>query len=178
MTGQIFEQLQSKWFDESAPQNAKKATATLTFSGTVSDGQTVTIGSDVYEFDTAATSTITAGHIRINVNAAQTASAAVTALVAAITGNTSSKVTASDGTGDTVVVTAKALGPSGNDIAVSTDATNGTWGTDVTALSGGQWATPCKAVGTLVKDTTYYYVCTTEGNISDTVWKRFTLADY
>jgi hypothetical protein len=39
-----------QWF-HGTPVNAKKASATLTFSGVVSDGEEVVIGSNAYEFD-------------------------------------------------------------------------------------------------------------------------------
>jgi hypothetical protein len=52
------------WF-ASTPQNAKKASATLTISGVVSDGQKVTIGSNVYEFDT--NNNITSGSIKVDI---------------------------------------------------------------------------------------------------------------
>ena len=106
------------------------ATGTLTFSGVVADAETVTIGTRVYEFDTAAVSTITAGHVRVDVSAAQTASAAVTALVTAITGDVSAVVTAVDGDLDTVVVTAKTTysGAAGNLIPTTKTCTNAAWG--------------------------------------------------
>lgn len=155
------------------PVNTAKATATLTFTGVVSDGQTVTIGDDIYEFDTAATSTITEGHIRINVNAAQTATAAVTALVAAITGNTESPVVAVDGDGDTVVITAKEYGDAGN-ITVATTCTNASFGVDVTAMSGGADGTT-GVVGQLAFDTSYLYICTSITN-DVFVWKKASLS--
>ena len=48
------------WFSGN-PQNAKKAFATISFSGVISDTETITIGSNVYEFDY--TDAITAGRI-------------------------------------------------------------------------------------------------------------------
>jgi len=84
------------------------ATGTVTFDGAVSDGDIVTIGTRVYEFDTDANpGDITAGRVRVDVSDDATASAAVTALVNAITGDNSAVVTAVDGGSDTVVVTAK-----------------------------------------------------------------------
>ena len=156
------------------PVSTAKATATLTFTDAVSDGETVTIGEDVYEFDTAATSTITEGNIRVNVNAAQTATAAVTALVAAITGNTGSVVVAVDGAGDTVVLTAKEYGADGNSIAVDTDCANGSFGESVEALSGGADGT-VGAVGQLAFDSDYIYICTSATN-SVYVWKKAALS--
>lgn len=103
------------------------ATGTVTFSGSVSDGDIVTIGSRVYEFDTAANpGAITAGRVRVNVNGGATASAAVTALVLAITNDTSAVVTAADGTGDTVDLTAKTTysGAAGNAIVLTKTGTN------------------------------------------------------
>lgn len=87
---------------------ATAATGTVTFNDAVSDGDIVTIGTRVYEFDTAANpGAITAGRVRVDVSGGATAPAAVTALVTAITGDTSAVATAVDGDLDTVVVTAK-----------------------------------------------------------------------
>ena len=84
------------------------ATGIVTFEGDVSDGDIVTIGTRVYEFDDA------------------TASAAVTALVTAINGDTSAVVTAVAGEPDTVVVTAKDTysGSAGNAIVFTTTGAN------------------------------------------------------
>jgi hypothetical protein len=78
-----------------------------------------------------------------------TASSAVTALVASITAN-DDYVTAVDGALDTVVVSYYLVGTEGNAIIVSTDAANATWGVDVTALSGGIYATPCNASSAVI----------------------------
>lgn len=51
---------------------AAAALGTLTISGVVIDTELVTIGTDVYEFDTHTASTITAGHIRVNISASAT----------------------------------------------------------------------------------------------------------
>jgi hypothetical protein len=59
-----YTQFYKPWFG-STPVNAVKAKATLTLTGVVSDTQTVTIGSKVYEFDT--TGAFTAGNIQVNV---------------------------------------------------------------------------------------------------------------
>ena len=42
--------IQPKWFADDIPSSPKKASATLTISGKVSKEETVTIGSEVYEF--------------------------------------------------------------------------------------------------------------------------------
>lgn len=132
-----YTQFYKKWFSSSTPLAGVKAVGTLTFTGVVADTQTVTIGSEVYEFDT--TGAVTAGRILVDVSGGVTASDAVTALVAAITAN-SAIVTAVDGTGDTVVVTYKWVGTDGNSIATTETLTNGSWGD--TTLKTGQFATP------------------------------------
>lgn len=111
---------------------ADAATGTLTFTGAVSDGETVTIGSEVYEFDDDAS--VTAGNIAVDVSGGATASAAVTALVTAITAD-STLVTGADGTGDTVDITAVAAGLSGNDIATTETCANASFG--AATLTGG-----------------------------------------
>lgn len=57
-------QMFKPWFD-GTPVAGVKATGTLTISGVVSDTQTVTIGTNVYEFDTD--DTFTAGRIQVDV---------------------------------------------------------------------------------------------------------------
>jgi len=111
---------------------ADAATGTLTFTGVVADGETVTIGSEVYEFDTD--DEVTDGNILVDVSGGATASAAVTALVTAITAE-SALVTAVDGSGDTVVLTAVTAGLTGNSIVTDTDCENGSFG--VETLTGG-----------------------------------------
>jgi hypothetical protein len=115
-----------------------RAFGTLTISAPgVSDGETVTIGARVYEFDTAiAPGAITPGRVRVDVSGGASAPAAVTALVAAITGDVLATVTAVDGTGDTVVVTAKAYGVGPNATATTETCANATWGAFAT-LHGG-----------------------------------------
>lgn len=52
---------------EGTPVNAVNATATLTISGVVVDGQTVTFGADVYEFAADEAQTVTEGHIAVDI---------------------------------------------------------------------------------------------------------------
>lgn len=47
---------------------AASATGTLTISGVVVDGETVTIGTEVFEFDTHDDSTITSGRVRVDIS--------------------------------------------------------------------------------------------------------------
>jgi hypothetical protein len=106
-----------------------KATATLTFTGAVANAETVTIGTRVYEFDTAPLpGSVVAGNVRVDVSAGATAPEAVTALVAAITTDASALVTAVDGALDTVVVTAKIYGIAPNSYATTTTCTKAAWG--------------------------------------------------
>lgn len=59
------------------------------------DGETVTIGNEVYEWDTAAApGAITAGRIRIDISAGQSTTQCMNALVAAINGNTKQPIAA------------------------------------------------------------------------------------
>lgn len=70
------------------------------------------------------------------------AGAAITALVAAITADSSAVVTAVDGDGDTVVATAKTAGVAGNSIALAATMANAAWASAATALAGGVDAVP------------------------------------
>lgn len=61
----------------------------LRLASNVADGETITIGNEVYEIDTAAApGAITAGRIRVDCNAGVTPTVASAAIVAAIHGNT------------------------------------------------------------------------------------------
>lgn len=155
---------------EGTPVNGVAATGTLTFSGVVADGQTVTIGSRVYEFDT--NSSITSGHVAVDVSGGVTASAAVTALVAAITGDTSAVVTAADGAGDTVVVTAKTKGTAANSYATTETCTNGSWG--ASTLAGGVDSTLGRDKE-IMADSSYLYVSVGKSTVSTTNWRRVSL---
>jgi len=147
-----------------------KAQGTLTFSGPVSDGETVTIGGAVYEFDTNGETV--EGNIAVDVSQGATASDAVTALVAAITANDDLVVTAVDGDGDTVVVTAVVPGTEGNKIAVSTDASNGEWAK--ATLAGGIDGTVAKK-GTIMFDENYLYVAVDDCTATVSNWKKVAL---
>lgn len=153
------------------PVNAVAATGALTFSGVVADAQTVTIGTRVYEFKTSGNAA--AGNVKVNVSGGVTASAAVAALVAAITGDASAVVTAVDGTGDVVNVTAKVKGTSGNALATTETCTNGAWAK--TKLSGGVDGTAADK-GCILFDGSYIYVATAENTVADANWKKATLA--
>lgn len=162
-------------FTASAPVNAVAAVGTLTFSGAVSDTETVTIGDDVYEFDTDAVAAITEGNIRVDVSGGATAAAAVTALVAAI--GSERGYTAADGAGDTVVVTYGTKGTVGNAIAVATTCAAGSWGAGVTTL-GDTTAGVDGTVGVkgqMYADASYLYFAVDANTTADTNWRRVSL---
>lgn len=117
------------------PSEGLQASEVLDISGSVSDGDTVTIGTRVYEFDTDAS--VSGSNVLVDVSGGATAPDAVTALVAAINADTSAVVYAADGAGDTVVVFAKAAGTAGNSIALAEDGANLAWTASATNLSGG-----------------------------------------
>ena len=67
----------------------------LRLASNVADAETITIGGEVYEIDTAAApGTYTAGNYRVDCNAGVTPSVAAPAIVAAINANTKLKLTA------------------------------------------------------------------------------------
>lgn len=134
-----------------APSIATAASATLTFSGVVADGETVTIGDDTYEFDTD--SSVTSGNISVDVSGGATATDAVTALVSASASGTEA-VTLADGDGDTVTVTADVKGTDAESITTSTDCENGAF--DVANLDGGVDGTVAVAGTVFVSDTKIY----------------------
>lgn len=63
-------------------------------TGVAADTETITVGNRVYEFDTHATGAITAGNVRVDINASQDADASCTALVAAVNADTARKMDA------------------------------------------------------------------------------------
>lgn len=157
-------------FASSAPVNAVAATGTLTFSGVVADGQTVTIGDDVYEFDTD--SSVTEGNIAVDVYGGATAPAAVTALVAAITASDTMGVGAADGAGDTVVLTADTKGTAANSIATTETCTNGSFG--AATLTGGVNGTLAEK-GQMYLDASYLYVAIAANTVADQNWRRISV---
>ena len=108
-----------------------KATGILTFTGVIADGDYVTIGADIYEFDTD--SNYTAGRIQV-VPSSTSYADAITALVSAI--NTSATETISAIGGDTTVtITADNYGTSYNSIGTTVSFANASWGN--TTMTGG-----------------------------------------
>jgi hypothetical protein len=120
---------------------AGAATGTLTLTGNPADGDTVTIGTTVYTFETGA---LDAAY-KVDVGA--TAADTIVNLVHAINGTGTPgthyatgtvlhpDVTAADGAGDTVVVTAKVAGAKGNTIITTEVGGQTSWGSGT--LTGG-----------------------------------------
>jgi hypothetical protein len=73
----------------------RRAMNVLRLASNVADAETITIGTEVYEIDTAvAPGVITAGNIRVDCNAGVTPAVAAPAIVAAINANTKLGLTA------------------------------------------------------------------------------------
>jgi hypothetical protein len=137
-----YTQFYRKWFSGDTPVNAVKATATLTFTDVVVAAETVTIGDEVYEFVAASGDIAVATNIPVVVGTTLTADNAVTKLAEAINANSEIATATANTTADTCVITYKLVGTEGNSIGVAETCTNASFGVDVDALSGGQYATP------------------------------------
>jgi phosphosulfolactate phosphohydrolase-like enzyme len=146
-----------KWFAESIPQNAKAATGSISFVGTVGEDEIVVIGDETYEF--TASDTVTAGRIAVDISGGATASDAVTALAAAIESE-SSIVSAADGTGDKVDIESLLVGDD-YEYVTTTNCVSATFAANT--MSGGQYAVPAKTAS-LIKLSDVYYM--TEGAVT------------
>jgi hypothetical protein len=112
------------------------ATGALTFSGNVSDTETVIIGGVTFEFDTEGNTT--AGNVAVAVADVLPATATVN-LSAAVNGNaTTAALVTSTPTSTTVTLTADAAGTAGNSIATTETCANATFG--ASTLTGGETA--------------------------------------
>jgi predicted secreted protein len=104
----------------------------------VSNAETVTIGTRVFEFDTAVPpGSVVAGNVRVDVSGGAGEAAAATALIAAINADSGCLATAVTGGAGVVNVTAKEIGTGGNAIAKSTTAAAGDWDGVGAFLTGG-----------------------------------------
>jgi hypothetical protein len=160
------------------PVNAVAATGTLTFTDVGIDGETVTIGSHVYEIDTAADpGAITAGRYRVNCSGGASAAQTATALIAAITANTASLFSAATGGAGVVTITAKTKGTAYNGVATTETCTNASWGAVSTA--SGVNGTPAYS-GELGYDDSYLYVFNGADNLSVSAdkWERSATTAY
>ena len=93
-----------------------RAVGTITLTGLPTLAQTFVVGTRTFTWVAART-------VAGEVTRGATAAACVTSIVAAIAADLAT-VTAADGAGDTVVVTAAAVGPDGNDIVFSESTSN------------------------------------------------------
>lgn len=166
------------WFD-GTPVNAAKSSGTLTFTDVVVEAETVTIGADVYEFVADAGDIAVATNIPVVVGVTLTADNAVAELADAINANTTELVSAiADTDDDTVVITHDFVGTEGNSIGIETDCTNAGFGDGVTTLSGGLYATPCKASSALIEISgTKYYTTKPVDKFSETGWNSIALTE-
>jgi hypothetical protein len=151
------------------PVNAVAAVGTITVSGTPVAEETMVIGGTTFTFKAARGG---AGEITLDANNATQ----VTNIIAA-TDLDSTDVVCTDGTGDTVVVTAAVKGVAGNSLPLTESATGiavdgtGTLGATVAGVDG----TVGAARETYV-DTGFIYVCTAANSISGTNWKKVAIA--
>lgn len=165
---------------------AKYAEGTLTFTGVPVAGQTVTIGSDVFEFCVASSES----HIAVVLGATFTADNAVTMLANEINTH-STVVTAIANTDlDTVVVTAINDGTAANATITTETCTNASWGS--ATLTGGTTATGnlrdiCKWLITdyykpLVFESNpthvYYAICVNASTLSHTADNGYFTANF
>lgn len=101
---------------------------------------------------------------------------AVTALVGTITLEDTQGVSAADGDGNTVVLTADVAGVIGNEIGVSTDMALGAFTAEAVALSGGIDGTVADAL-TILADASYIYICVLPNTVADKNWRRIALGN-
>jgi len=97
---------------------------------------------------------------------------AVTALVAGVEASNTQSVSATDGSGDTVVITADVAGVSGNTIATTAVMTNGIFG--AATLTGGVDGTIAETSKFLM-DESYLYVCLDGNAASQKNWRRVSI---
>ena len=100
---------------------------------------------------------------------------AVTALVLAITNNDTQGVSAADGTGDTVDLTAN-IGAAGNDISLAVDMANGAFTDDADSMAGGVDGT-IGVAGQRMIDDTYIYTCVADNTVGGKNWRRAAFGD-
>lgn len=157
------------------PVHATVATQTLTLAGRAVADETITIGGVVYTWKATAAA---ANEVEIG---ASTAAHDILALVAAINASTAGSDedlygantvanpywSAADGSGDTVVLTARVAGPTGSQ-ANATEMTNASFG----SLTNGVHATEASA-GDRMFDASYLYLANADVSLTSTAgWER------
>lgn len=153
---------------DETPVNAVAATGIITMAGIAVADETFVIGSQTFTWKASRS---VAGEVTIGADAP----AAVTNLVTAITADISD-VTAADGAGDTVDLTAATKGVAGNAIVLTEASTNMT--VDGSGTLGGAVAGVDGTVGTInqvAQDGSYLYVSIAVNTISDNNWRRVSL---
>ena len=165
------------WFS-GTPKNAVKASEVLELSGTPIATEVVEINDEVYEFIAHNGEVAVASNYAVVMATTPTADDAVTKLAAAINANSKYVTAVASTPNDDVTIIAKLVGTEGNDIAIDTDLTNGAFVDDATELSGGQYATPCKATNALIEiDGTKYYTTKPVDKFSETGWNSIALTE-
>lgn len=153
---------------ESTPVNAVAAVGTITMSGIATANETFVIDTQTFTWKASRSGT---GEVTIGADAA----AAVTNIVTAVTADLES-VAATDGEGNTVVVTAVVKGTSGNSIVFTEDSTN--MAVDGTGELGGTVSGVDGTVGSANEircDGSYLYVAVAANTVADTNWRRIDL---
>ncbi len=153
---------------EKTPVNAVAAQGTITMSGISVLNETFVVSTQTFTWKIARTG---AGEVTIGALASE----AVTNIVTAITADLAT-VTAVDGAGDTVVVTAATKGVSGNSIVFTEASTNmavdgtGTLGATTAGVDG-----TLGVANELCADASYLYHAILANTIADSNWRRIAL---
>lgn len=121
---------------------------------------------------TAGTDTFAAVTLLLGTNC--TAANAILALVSAITTLDTQGVSAVDGAGDTVELTAKVSGVAGNNIVIGKVMANATFAGSATKLSAGVDGT-VGSINQEMVDATYMYRCVADNTIAGKNWRRISL---
>ena len=159
------------WFS-GVPKNAVKASEVLTLTDVAIATENVTIGDEIYEFITNGGDASTPTNIEVELAATPSTDDSVTKLALAINTHSTLVSAVASTPNDTVTITSKLVGTEGNDIAISETLTNGSFADGATELSGGQYATPCRATNALIKiDGTKYYTEKPVDKFTEGAWK-------
>ena len=154
--------------EELTPVNAVASQGTITMSGIAIADETFVIDSQTFTWKASRSG---AGEVTIGADAP----AAVTNIVTAVTADLAT-VTAVDGDGDTVTVTAVTKGVAGNSLVFTEASTNmvvdgaGTLGTTVAGVDG-----TVGIANELAADANYLYHCVDTNTIADDNWRRISL---
>ena len=130
--------LQPKWFSDAIPRNPKRAKAILTLTNTVSDAETVTVGTQIFEFKTSGN----AGTGKIKVDISGEGNTAPDKAAAKLAQTINAILLCNcycwrrRRWNDIVTIEYKEIGTEGNAIAVAETMNNATFGTGFTKLSG------------------------------------------